>query len=115
MDLPEEWVIVRSRVRTHPVTLCGQVLVPEAEFSARVLTPLRPPPVTVFGTDGDANASEEAGELVVRIGPGTAQAVWETLRVLSHRGGRTDLEGREALGVLQDGRQSRSAPNLPAN
>jgi hypothetical protein len=67
----------------------------------------------VFG--GDASVSDEAGELMVRIAPVTAQAVWETLWVLSHRGGRSGAQGRDVLGVAQDGRQPLEAPDLPAS
>ncbi|MDI3329732.1 MAG: hypothetical protein QJR09_03210 [Micrococcus sp.] len=152
--LPSQ-VCAWAGVRTHPPAMIGQLLVPEAEFTARAADPLRPPPAAVFGADGDAlaalwaepwfvwevtssalgvnlafinaqgagnyvfggdrAASEEAGELMVRIAPVTAQAVWETLWVLSHRGGQAGAQGSAVLGVAQDGRQSLQVPDLPAS
>lgn len=75
----------------------------------------------VFGAD--AEASRQDGRLLLRLAPVTARAVWETMWVLSHRGGE-DAEGdrgggpgggpRQVLGVPQTGDHRLPPPDLPA-
>ncbi|NUL46130.1 hypothetical protein F7P69_13135 [Cellulosimicrobium funkei] len=65
----------------------------------------------VFGAD--AEASNDAGRLLLRIAPVTARAVWETLWVLSHGGGAARASG-EVLGVAQTGTHQLPPPEMPA-
>ncbi|MFC7400944.1 hypothetical protein [Citricoccus sp. GCM10030269] len=67
----------------------------------------------VFGAD--AEASEKAGQLMVRIAPVTARAVWETMWVLSHDGGAAGGAGGEVLGVPQTGSHQLPPPDMPAS
>lgn len=71
----------------------------------------------VFGAD--AGASERDGRLLLRLAPVTARTVWETMWVLSHRGGDGADQHpgggpREVLGVPQTGGHRLPPPDLPA-